>query len=59
VTQRDGTDSRKGEAKYQNPDPSAKSKDQFWTGRGHMPKWMRYAIEAGKGKTKEDFLINK
>jgi DNA-binding protein H-NS len=38
--------------KYRDP----KNRDNTWTGRGRMPRWMAEATKGGKAK-KEDFLI--
>jgi DNA-binding protein H-NS len=39
-------------AKYHDP----KNRENTWTGRGRMPRWMAAATKGGRAK-KEDFLI--
>jgi DNA-binding protein H-NS len=38
--------------KYRDP----KNRENTWTGRGRMPRWMAAATKGGKAK-KEDFLV--
>jgi len=36
--------------------PVSKNRENIWTGRGRMPRWMAAATKGGKTK-KEDFLV--
>jgi DNA-binding protein H-NS len=51
-----GRGGRKGKGtvaiKYRDPN----NRDNTWTGRGRMPRWMAAATKGGKTK-KEDFLV--